>query len=109
MVHTARMAVAVACAGGCARQLKRHTPPPLDSLTLLEMAIPAFGLAFVSTAARNLYYDNTFRRQLFSLMEQDSIERLALTRRDAARTCWRWKEPTDLSEIQAQADLAGVN
>lgn len=83
-------------------------PHPLDSMTLLEMAIPVFGLVFVSKAARNLYYDNTFRRQLFALMEQGSVERLTLTGRGSARTCWRWKAPADLSAVRAHTDLAEV-
>ena len=99
---------------GTLRQWLRETiqkeyPGSLDSMTLLDMAIPAFGLLFVSKAARNLYYDNTFRRQLFSLMEQGSVERLALSGRGTARTSWRWKGTADFSAIKAQANLAGVD
>lgn len=84
-------------------------PQYLDSMALFEKAIPAFGLVFVSKAARERYYDNTFRRQLFALMQQGYIERLTLSGRGVARTCWRWKEPADLSAIKEQADLAEVN
>ena len=99
---------------GSLRQWLRETiqeayPRPLDSMSLLDMAIPVFALTFVSKAARNLYYDNTFRRQLFSLMEQGSVERLALSGRGTARTSWRWKGTADFSAIKAQANLAGVD
>lgn len=89
-------------------EIQGARPKYLESIALFEKAIAAFGLVFVSKAARVRYYDNTFRRQLFALLQQGHIERL--TGRGAARTCWRWKEPADLSAIKAQADdLAGVD
>lgn len=96
---------------GSLRQWLRETiqaeyPRSLDSVTLLDRAIPVFGLVFVSKADRKRYCDNTFRRQLASLLEQGFVERLPLAGRGAVRTGWRWKAPADLNSVRVQAESA---
>lgn len=80
--------------------IQAASPLALDSITLLDRAIPVFGLVFEGKADRKRYYDNTFRKQLFALMQQGSIERLTFSGRGTARTSWRWKGKTTLDALK---------
>lgn len=109
---TAEVRTHRSCGGrGSLRQWLRETiqaeyPLSIDAMTLLGRAIPVFGLVFVNNADKKRYCDNSFRRQLSALMEQGSVERLALSGRGTARTGWRWKAPADLDAVRAQTALA---
>lgn len=83
-------------------ELFAQYPKALTGMELLALAEPRFSLSFSTPEAREVYYNNTFRRQLKCFAQEGLLERIPV-REGQVQARWRWAAGPSLESLKAAA------